>query len=218
MPTPEGLEDNAAAGDTANSAQVWDNFAQTWANAILRQPTPPAQFSVSDDLIPDGPARSWDDLSWQQGQARHADGEHVETAWANLAPMSALNRGMGPGTRHDVLENQHYRSLVPTVEITVDVATDAEADAIERNSKLLNNLFWDPLAMPAHFRESVQLQLARMEPRTRAGAFKILGGQRRKVRLFDGELECEEYARRCPVCPDPGSELQDVAWGEEELV
>ncbi|KAJ7739349.1 hypothetical protein B0H16DRAFT_1465305 [Mycena metata] len=220
MSTPEALEDNTAADDAP--AQTWDDFAQAWANAILRPPTPPAQSSIPDDLIPDGPAHSWDDLSWQQGQAGHTDGERVEAAWANLAPMSAGNRGMGPGTRLNVLENHYasyHRPLVPTVEITVDVATEcsAEADAIERNSTLLHNLFWDPLAMPAHFRESVQRQLARMEPRKRARAQRILGGKRRKMHIFDEEREREEDARPCRACPEPGSTLKDVPWGEEEL-
>ncbi|KAJ7021991.1 hypothetical protein C8F04DRAFT_1194946 [Mycena alexandri] len=200
MSAPEELADNNFVLGSTNPADSWDDFGQAVGNAVERYlALPPEQSSTVDDLIPDGPPRSWDDPSWQLGR--------IDSAWANAAPMATGGRSMGAATRRDLLDDSwsDWNSSRPAraIEIVRDVATDAEADAIERRSELLNNLFWDPLQMPAHFRESVQVQMARMERHRKSRDMSQLlclkssqisdephqQKQPRKVRLFDEELE-----------------------------
>ncbi|KAJ7028081.1 hypothetical protein C8F04DRAFT_1188919 [Mycena alexandri] len=221
MSAPEELADNNFVLGSTNPTDSWDDFGQAVGNAVERYLTlPPEQSSMVDDLIPDGPPRSWDDPSWQLGR--------IDSAWANAAPMATGGRSVGAATRRDLLDDSwsdwNSRRLPRAIEIVRDVATDAEADAIERRSELLNNLFWDPLQMPAHFRESVQVQMVRMEPHRRSSQLLCLKSsqisdephqqkQHRKVLLFDEELQQDgthgEVARASPVCPEPGSETRD---------
>ncbi|KAJ7046194.1 hypothetical protein C8F04DRAFT_1173152 [Mycena alexandri] len=207
-PSPDTLTSNPAPDASGSPTRSWDTFAQAWGHALEESLVrPSARTSLAVDLIPEGPSRSWDDVSWQLGQA---DGEALLRA--------SGDRSMGPGVPHDVLDDSigswNSRRAVRTIEIERDVATDAEADAIERRSQLLNNLFWEPLEMPAAFRESVQLQLARMEPRQKS-RIQRTPLNRRKVHLFDEELADEGHACACRASPEPDSKLEGVSFGEE---
>ncbi|KAJ7030875.1 hypothetical protein C8F04DRAFT_1263359 [Mycena alexandri] len=205
---PEHLEpdtgdsDNGVPDSSTTSTDSWDTFAQALGTAFEQYLAHlGTRSSIPDDLIPVGPARSWGDPSWQVGPT---DGEAAERDWAYAGLLTSSTRSWDGSRRAP--------QGVPTIEIVADAATDAEADAIEGRSELLNNLFWDPLNMPAHFREAVQLQMVRMEPRRRSRVVNALKIPR-KVHLFDEELQQEgthgEVARACPVGAEPGSGTRD---------
>ncbi|KAJ7022256.1 hypothetical protein C8F04DRAFT_1272802 [Mycena alexandri] len=199
MSVPDSLTDPNTTSTVQDAAST-DDFGRALSDAIQRYlALPPREELIMDDLIPDGPSQSWDDPSWQLGRI---DTETRDRDWANAAPLAAT-RFMGSASRRDPLEDglAEWDSVRrhQVIEIVRDVATDAEAEVIERRSELLNNLFWDPPNMPTHFRESVQHQMALMGSSRRARVTIELM-KPRKVRLFDEEFHLQ--STHCSAGPE----------------